>query len=311
MRAVVQHSFGGPEVLQWTEIERPVPLPSEVLVRVHASSVNPIDVMVRSGALPLLGEPPFVLGWDISGVVEEVVPGVTRFAVGDEVYGMPFFPRAGGGYADYIAAPSRQLALKPASVDHERAAALPLVGLTAWHSLVDVAHIRSGQRVLIHGGGGGLGHIAIQIAKARGAHVTVTASVSKHEFVRDLGADRVVDYRTVDFTDVAHDIDVVLETVGGDYGERSLRCLAPEGLLITVVERTNTALKAKTEAAGMRFVGLTVEPDYLGLQALADLVDSGHLHPNVQHVLPLAEAAKAHELIEAGRTTGKIVLSHG
>ncbi len=309
MRAVTQYSFGGPEVLEIVEADRPEPVPSEVLVRVHASAVNPVDAMARAGALPLLGEPPFTLGWDISGVVEEVVPGVTRFEVGDEVYGMPFFPRAAGGYAEYVAAPSRQLARKPVSIDHEHAAALPLVGLTAWQSLVDVAHLESGQRLLVHGGGGGLGHMAIQIAKSRGAHVITTASAAKHEFVRDLGADEIVDYSAVDFCDVVHDVDVVLETIGRDYGERSLRSLRPGGLLMTVVERTNTVLKARTEAAGMRFAGVTVEPDYVGLEALAGLVDSGRLRPFVEHAVPLAEAAKAHELIESGRTMGKIVLT--
>ncbi len=309
MWAVSQRSFGGPEVLEITETDRPVPIPSEVLVRVRASAVNHVDALARSGALPLLGNPPFVLGWDIAGVVDEVVAGVSRFRVGDEVYGMPFFPRAAGGYADYVAVPSRQLARKPASIDHEHAAALPLVGLTAWHSLVDIAHITSDHRVLIHGGGGGVGHLATQIAKARGAHVIATASAPRHEFVRALGADQVIDYRGVDFTDVVRGVDVVLDTVGGDYGARSLRSLVPGGLLITVVDRTNTALQAKTEAAGMRFAGVTVEPDYRGLEALADLVDSQLLQVNVAHTLPLAGAAKAHELLESGRANGKIVLT--
>lgn len=309
MRAVTQRSFGGPEVLEVTEVDRPEPIPSEVLVRIHASAVNPVDAMIRSGAFPLLGEPPFILGWDISGVVEQVVPGVTRFQVGDEVYGMPFFPRAAGAYAEYLAVPSRQLARKPVSIDHEHAAALPLTGLTAWHSLVDTAQVQTGQRVLIHGGGGGVGHLAVQIAKAQGAHVIATASAPKHEFVRGLGADEVIDYRTVDFTDVVHDVDIVLDTVGGDYGERSLRSLSPGGLFVTVVERTDTVLKAKTEAAGRRFAGVTVEPDHVGLEAVANLVDTGHLRPNVEHVLPLAEAPQAHELIESGHTQGKIVLT--
>ena len=309
MRAVTQRSFGGPDVLEVADVDRPVLIPSEVLVRVHASAVNPVDAMARSGALPLIGAPPFVLGWDVSGVIEEVVPGVTRFDVGDEVYGMPFFPREGRGYAEFVAVPSRQLARKPVHLDHVHAAALPLVGLTAWHSLIDVAHLEPGRRVLIHGGAGGVGHLAIQIAKARGAHVITTASAPKHDFARGLGADQVVDYRSVDFTDVVQDVDVVLETVGGDYGERSLRTLVPGGLFITVVERTNAELRAKTEAAGMRFAGVTVEPDYVGLEALADLVDSGRLRPYVEHALPLADAAKAHELIESGRTTGKVVLT--
>ncbi|MEV6156957.1 NADP-dependent oxidoreductase [Nonomuraea sp. NPDC052129] len=257
----------------------------------------------------MLGEPPFVLGWDISGVVEEVVPGVTRFQVGGEVYGMPFFPRQGGAYAEYAAVPSRQLARKPATIDHTHAAALPLVGLTAWQSLVDTAKIQAGQRVLIHGGGGGVGHLAVQIAKAHGAEVIATASAAKHDFVRRLGADEVIDYRTDDFTEAVTDADIVLDTVGGDYGPRSIRSLRPGGLLVTVVDRTNTALRDAAIAAGRRFAGVTVEPDYVGLQGIADLVEAGKLYPYVEHTLPLAEAAKAHQLIESGSTQGKIILT--
>ena len=309
MYAITQRSFGGPGVLEPAEVDRPRPLPSEVLVRVRAASVNPVDAGVRSGAFPLLGEPPFILGWDISGVVEEVVPGVTRFQVGDEVYGMPFFPRPGNAYAEYVAVPSRQLARKPAGLDHVHAAALPLAGLTAWQSLVDAAGVEAGQRVLIHAGGGGVGHLAVQIAKARGAEVIATAGAAKHDFVRSLGADQVIDYRSVDFTDIVTDADVVLDTVGGDYGHRSIRALRPGGLLVTVVGRTDTELQAATLAAGRRFAGITVEPDHVGLEALTDLVDTGRLHPYVEHTLPLAEAAKAHQLVESGHTQGKIVLT--
>ncbi|ETA71110.1 NADP-dependent oxidoreductase [Actinospica robiniae] len=309
MRAISQRSFGEPAVLQPVDLPTPVPLPSEVLVRVRSTAVNPVDAMVRSGTFRMLGEPPFVLGWDISGVVEEVVPGVTRFEVGDEVYGMPFFPRAGNAYAEYVAVPSRQLARKPTTIDHDHAAALPLVGLTAWQALVDSANVRPGQRVLIHAGGGGVGHLAVQIAKARGAHVTATASAAKQDFVRSLGADEVVDYRGTDFTEKVGDLDVVLDTVGGPVGPRSIGVLRPGGLLLTIVDRTDTALRAATISAGRRFAGVTVEPDYVGLEALAKLVDEGRLMPFVEHTLPLEQAAVAHELIESGRTQGKIVLS--
>lgn len=309
MRAISQDSFGGPSVLRAIEAPKPTPLPSEVLVRVHATGINPVDAMVRSGAFPMLGEPPFILGWDISGVVEEVVPGVTRFEVGDEVFGMPFFPRAGSAYAEYVAVPSRQLARKPATIDHEHAAALPLAGLTAWHALVDAAKAAPGDRVLIHAGGGGVGHLAVQIAKARGAHVVATASAAKHAFVRSLGADEIVDYRAVDIAEAIRDMDVVLDTVGGPVGRQSIDILRPGGLLVTVVDRTDTALRAATIDAGRRFAGLTVEPDHAGLEALAELVDAGKLRPYVEHALPLDEAARAHELIGSGRTQGKIVLT--
>ncbi len=187
----------------------------------HASGVNQIDGIIRAGVFPLIGQPPFILGWDVSGVVEEVVPGTSRFAPGDEVFGMPFFPRPANAYAEYIAAPSRQLARKPANIDHAQAAALPLAGLTAWQSLVDIADVQAGQRVLIHGGAGGVGHLAVQIAKARGAYVVATASAGKHDFVRDIGADEVIDYQAVDFATAVGDLDVVLEVIGGDYAERS------------------------------------------------------------------------------------------
>ena len=309
MYAVHQTVFGDPGVLTMAEIDRPEPIPSEVLVRVEATAVNPVDAMVRSGAFALIGPPPFVLGWDIAGVVEAVVPGVTRFAVGDRVFGMPFFPRPGGGYAEFVAVPSRQLARIPTGMDAVTAAALPMAGLTAWQALVDAVRVTPGQRILIHGGGGGVGHLAIQIAKERGAVVTTTASAAKHDFVRGLGADEIIDYRAVDFTHAVRDIDVVFDTVGGQVGYQSLKVLRPGGRLVTIVERADVALTAATLAAGMQFVGITVEPDYTSLEHLAGLVESGRLRPHVGQVFPLAEAAKAHEVIESGSTQGKLVLT--
>lgn len=308
MKVVTQRVFGGPEALEIQDLDRPTGLPTEVIVRVHAIGLNPVEAYIRSGAFPVLGQPPFTLGWDISGVVDEVIPGVNRFKVGDEVYGMPLFPRQAAAYAEFVAAPSRQLALKPAALDHVHAAALPLVGLTAYQSLVDVADVRAGQRVLIHGAGGGVGHVAVQIALARGAYVIATASAAKHEFVRGLGAHEVIDYETVDFAQAAADIDVVLDTVGRGYGERSLRTLRPAGLLVTIVERTNMELADKTRAAGRRFAGVTVEPDHDGLEKLSELVESGRLRVHVEQTFPLEQVAEAHELL-TGRTRGKIVLT--
>jgi NADPH:quinone reductase-like Zn-dependent oxidoreductase len=188
MRAIIQKTFGGPEVLQLVDdAPKPAPGPTQVLVRVRATSVNPVELFVRSGAFPLLGKPPFVLGWDVCGVVEQVDPGVHRFKVGDEVYGMPYFPAAAGANAEYLVAPARQLARKPGGISLEEAAALPLVGLTAWHALVEIAQLQAGQRVLIHGAGGGLGHVAVQLAKHLGAEVVGTASATKHDFLRGLG----------------------------------------------------------------------------------------------------------------------------
>ncbi|WP_433890327.1 NADP-dependent oxidoreductase [Streptomyces sp. CA-111067] len=309
MLSIVQDAFGGPEVLVAAETEVPRPTFTEVQVRVHATSVNPVEGYIRSGQVPLLGRPPFVLGWDVSGVVSEVGAGSSRFAVGDEVYGMPFFPRAAGANAEYLVAPSRMLARKPAGLDHVHAAALPLVGLTAWQGLVDYAGIGPGDRVLIHAAGGGVGHVAVQIAKARGAYVIGTASAGKRDFVMSLGADEVVDYQATDFTEAVRDADVVFDVVGGGNGERSLASLRPGGHLVTAVDHSNAELRAKTEAAGLRFSGIAVEPDYPGLDALTRLVDEGRLRPYVTQTFPLRDAAKAHELVEAGGLQGKVVLT--
>ncbi len=306
MRAIIQKSFGGPEVLELVETERPKPLSGEVLVKVHASAVNPADVAVRSGAFPLLGEPPFGVGWDISGVVEEAGPGA-RFEVGDEVYGMPFFPRAATGYAEYVAAPSRQLARKPASLDHVHAAAIPLAALTAWQGLVQAAGVKEGDRVLIHRAAGGVGHFAVQIAKAHGARVIALASAARHDFVRALGADEVIDYRTTDFTKAVEDADVVLDSTA--QGDLSLGVLRPGGVLISLLEHGNPQLAARVEAAGRRFAGISVEPDYAALEAIAALVDAGRIRPHVEETFPLEEAAKAHELVGSGHVQGKIVLT--
>ncbi|WP_144127435.1 NADP-dependent oxidoreductase [Catellatospora sichuanensis] len=308
MRAMRQQTLGGPEVLTPAEVERPVPGPTEVLVEVHAAGVNPVDWNVRRHGLFLT--PPFTVGWDVSGVVAAVGAGVTRFQPGDEVYGMPHFPRAAGAYAEYVAAPSRHFARKPVTLSHVEAAALPLAGLTAWQALVDTAGVRAGDRVLVHAAAGGVGHLAVQIAKARGAYVVATASGSRHDLLRGWGADVCVDYRTTDFTGAVRDMDVVLDTVGGDYEERSLSVLRPGGLLVSIVAVfAAQRLAAKAREAGRRAVTLLVEPDHAGLTQLAALADGGQLKPLVADVFPLAEAGRAHELGERGRTAGKIVLT--
>lgn len=306
MRAIVQKEFGGPEVLRVAEVERPVPLSGEVLVRVKAAGVNPVDVAVRAGTFPLLGEPEFTVGWDVSGVVEATGPGA-RYRVGEEVYGMPFFPRAAGAYAEYVAAPSRQLARKPAALDHTEAAALPLAALTAWQGLVDLAGIGEGDRVLVHRAAGGVGHLAVQIAKARGAHVIALASEPKHAFLRELGADEVIDYRTTDYTEAVSDVDVVFDS--SSEGTRALEVLKPGGTLVSIMEHWNQELAAAVEAAGRRFAGVSVEPDYAALEAIAALVDEGRIRPHVAASFPLAEAARAHELVGSGSVQGKVVLT--
>ncbi|OLR95462.1 NADP-dependent oxidoreductase [Actinokineospora bangkokensis] len=307
MRVITQHAIGGPEVLTTVDAPRPEPLPTEVLVRVAAIGLNPLEARLRGGEFPLLGAPPFVLGWDISGVVEQ--SRTWRFQPGDEVFGMPLFPRAANAYAEFVVAPAVHLARKPASLSHVEAAALPVVGLTAWQGLVDIACVSAGDRVLVHGGGGGVGHVAIQVAKALGAHVTTTASGGKREFVVGLGADEVVDYTEVDFAAVVRDIDVVLDTLGGDAAERSLAVLRPGGHFVTAVADEDTALAARYEAAGMRFSGIGVEPDQIALRGLVDLVERGRLRVHVQEAFPFERVADAHRLLDGGHLRGKLVLT--
>ena len=212
----------------------------------------------------VLGDPPFVLGWDVSGVVSEVGFGVHTLKVGDEVYGMPWFPRQAGAYAEYVTAPSRQFALKPASLDHDRAAAVPLAGLTAWQALVDAAHVRAGQRVLVHAAAGGVGHFAVQIAKHLGAHVIGTASAGKHDWLRSLGADELIDYTAVRFEDAVSDVDVVIDLVGDGHDStstRSLRTLRPGGLIVAVPSGASPDLAGRARARGCARAPFLVEPD--------------------------------------------------
>ncbi|MFD3416992.1 NADP-dependent oxidoreductase [Streptomyces decoyicus] len=310
MRAVSQDTAGGPEVLKMITTDRPVPGPTEILVRVHAAGVNPTDWKSRSqGAFMTGAKAPFTLGFDVSGVVEAVGLGVTLFAPGDKVFGMPRFPHAAGAYAEYVTAPARHFAHLPTSLDHIQGAALPLASLTAWQALVDTAQVQPGARVLIHAAAGGVGHLAVQIAKSRGAYVIGTARQAKHDFLRGLGADELIDYTQQDFAEAVRDVDIVLDTISGDYGARSLRTLRPGGTLVSILPLDDAFPAAQAREARIRAGFLLVEPDRAGLQAVAGLVDSGKLRVNVDTVLPLEEAAKAHTLGETGRTTGKIVLA--
>ncbi|MFI6984031.1 NADP-dependent oxidoreductase [Embleya sp. NPDC050154] len=308
MRVVTQHTLGGPEVLTVVEAPEPRALPTEVLVRVKAIGLNPLEARLRAGEFPLLGRPPFVLGWDVSGVVEDG-PLTWRFEPGDEVFGMPLFPRAANAYAEVVAAPALHLVHKPASLSHVEAAALPIVGLTAWQGLVDLAGVGDGDRVLVHGGGGGVGHVAIQIAKALGAHVITTAGGNKRDFVEQFGADEVIDYTRVDFTEAVRDVDVVLDTIGGDTVERSLAVLRPGGHLVTAVAEDDAGLIAAYEAAGMRFSGVAVDPDPVALRGLVELVEQGRLRVHVQETFPFERVADAHRLLDAGHLQGKVVLT--
>ena len=313
MRAVVQHALGGPDVLSVQEVPRPEPLPTEVRVKVHAAGINPVDWKTRAGAgmAGVLGEPPFILGWDVSGVVEEAGFGVTTLKLGDEVYGMPWFPRAAGGYAEYVTAPARQFARKPASLSHEQAAAVPLAALTAWQALVDTANLQPGQRVLIHAAAGGVGHFAVQFAKHLNAHVIGTASGRHHAWLTELGADELVDYTAVRFEDEVKDIDVVIDLVGDEHDNtstRSLDVLRPGGLLVAIPSGVSPELHAAADARGLRSSAFLVEPDAPALTRIAELIDAGKVQVQVEEVFDLEHAADAHARGETGRTRGKLVL---
>jgi NADPH:quinone reductase-like Zn-dependent oxidoreductase len=303
MRAVRQHELGGPEVLAVEEVPKPEPGPTEVLVRTVAAGVNPVDWKVRAGG-GLLGEPPFTVGWDVAGVVEAVGSGVTWLAAGDRVFGMPRFPREAACYAEYVVSPSRQLARIPDGLDDVEAAAVPLAGLTAWQSLVDTAGVGEGSRVLVLGAAGGVGHLAVQIAAARGAWVAGTSSAAKHGFLRELGIDEALDR---DEPVVVGDVDVVLDAVGGEVGLGALPALRDGGVLVTV---SGSSVPGLVEAAAgrVRVAGILVEPDRVGMQALAALAAEGKLRPQVERTFPLEEAGAAHALGEQGRTRGKLVL---
>ncbi|HXS43905.1 MAG TPA: NADP-dependent oxidoreductase [Solirubrobacteraceae bacterium] len=311
MRAIVQDRLGGPEVLELREVERPEPLPTEVLVRVHAAGVNPVDWKTRSGRgmARVLGDPPFTVGWDVAGVVEALGFGVTRFAEGDAVFGMPRFPRAASAYAEYVTAPSRQLARAPDGLGFREAGAMPLAGLTAWQALVETAGVGEGDRVLVQGAAGGVGHLAVQIAKARGAHVLGTARTDKHAFLRGLGVDEPIDYAEQDVAAAAGEVDVVLDLLGSrETGLASVACLRRGGLLISVPSGADREVLRTAAERGRRATGILVEPDGAALESLAELVAEGRLRVELAEALPLAAAARAHEIGERGRTRGKLVL---
>ncbi|WP_217383744.1 NADP-dependent oxidoreductase [Streptomyces sp. NK08203] len=307
MRAIIQESYGGPEVLHETRVPRPEPGPGEILVAVRAAGVNPTDWKHRAQA-GFVDRLPLVLGWDVSGVVEAVGYGVTLFAPGEEVFGMLPYPHGSGSHAEYVFGPARAFTRKPTVIDHVQAGALPLVSLTAYQALIDTAGIGPGQRVLIHAAAGGVGHVAVQIAKAHGAYVIGTASAPKHDLLRELGADEVVDYRTTDVAEAVDGVDMVLDPLGGETRARSVGLLRPGGTLVSLLSGGSAEEAAYAAERGVRTATMLVEADHAGMNAVADLVAAGALRPRVEATFPLAEAAAAHRLGETGRTTGKIVL---
>jgi NADPH:quinone reductase-like Zn-dependent oxidoreductase len=307
MKAIRIHEYGGPEVLKYEDAARPKPAAGEVLIRVHATSVNPVDIGIRQGYFKerMKYKMPLIPGWDVSGVVEAVGSGVARLKVGDEVYSRPDLGRD-GAYAEYIAVRESEVALKPKSIDHTHAAAVPLTALTAWQSLFDAAHLSAGQTVLIHGAAGGVGHLAVQLAKAKGARVIATASQRNHEFLRSLGADEVIDYNTTKFEDVVHDVDVVLDTITDETQDRSWQVIKKGGAYVSIRRPPSQETAA---AHGVRAAHVFVQPNVGELDEIAHLIDSGKVKPIIAKVFPLAEAAAAQEAVATHHTRGKIVLT--
>src|SRR6476469_8501707 len=309
MKAIRIHNYGGPEVLKYEDAPRPQPQAGEVLVRVHAAGVNPIDWKVREGHMKDFWPHkfPLILGWDLSGVVEELGTGPAaagRFKIGDEVYSLPD-PTRNGAYADYIVVREPELARKPNSLHHICAAAIPLAALTAWQSLFDTAQLQPGQRVLIHAGSGGVGHLAVQLAKWKGAYVFATASTKNQDLLRELGVDEPIDYTQQRFEDIARKIDIVLDTIGDETQERSWSVLKKGGVLVSLVQPPS---EEKAKELGFRAAIIGVQPNGAQLAEIAKIIDAGKLAPVIDRILPLSEVRRAHELNQSGHTHGKIVL---
>ena len=305
MKAITLTRFGGPEAFELREVPKPVPGAGQVLVRVHATSINPLDFQVRRGDYPDLVPLPAITGHDVSGVVEEIGPGVTAFAPGDEVWYTPQIFQGSGCYAEYHVAAENIIGRKPASLDHLEAASLSLVGGTAWEALVVRAALRVGESILVHGGAGGVGHVAIQLAKSIGARVLTTVRKENFEFARSLGADVVIDYESEDYVQAVmretggHGVDVVFDTIGGDTLSRTPEALAQLGRLVTIVDiaQPQNLIHAWGKNASYHFV---FTRQHRGkLDELAALVERGQLRPHVGATYSLAEISLAHARLES------------
>src|SRR5438876_11495198 len=305
MKAVVIHEYGSPEVLKYEDISRPEPKDDQLLIRVIAAGVNPVDGMIRSGMFANEKRAfPIILGGDIAGVVEKVGSKVTKFKSGDPVFAYVSLDNS-GGYAQYALVTEREAAPKPKSLTYVEAAAVPIVALTAWQALIDTAKLGSGQTVLIHGGFGGVGSLAIQIAKGRGAKVIATASTEHQDFLKQLGADVAIDYTKQKFEDVAKDVDVVLDSIGRDTLARSYGVVKKGGIIVSLVARPK---ESELEKHGIRGTALNAEPNSGELAEIGRLIDDKKIKVVVSQTFPLSEAMKAQEQVATGHTRGKVVL---
>ncbi|WP_216893915.1 NADP-dependent oxidoreductase [Nocardia alni] len=298
MKVVSQKDLGGPDVLETIEVPLTAPRRGQVLIRLAATSVNPVDCKLRAGQVGFLGEPPFTLGFDVCGTVAEVGDEVTEFGSGDQVFGMVHSRT--GTYCEYVIARADHLTARPADLDILTAAALPTAALTAWQAL-ELAGLGSGERILIHAAAGGVGHLAVQFAKLRGARVIGTARAVNHTFLRNLGIDEAIDYTTTDFATAVDDVDVVLDLVGGDYGSRSLRVLNAGGRYITAQQ--------SDVGDDCRAAQVTGRPSRSDLSEIGTLVRAGQARVHIDRAISLADVAEAHRLSETGRVRGKLVLT--
>lgn len=302
MKAIVINEYGGNDVVKYTDVALPDPKADEVLVKVHAAGVNPVDWKIRNGAGERLGlKLPIMLGGEMAGTIEKVGDNITTFKEGDAVYGIIKV----GAFAEYAIAKEGDVAPKPQSIDFEQAAAIPLGGLTAWQAIFDLAELKNGQRILITGASGGVGSLAVQFAKAKGAYVIGTASTSNQAFIREIGVDEANDYTRQHFEELVKDVDVVFDTVGGDTFERSFQTLKKAGFLVTSVAFPS---EEKAEEFGVRAARVFCKPNAEQLAQISELVEAGKLKARVTTVLPLAEVKRALELSESGHANGKIVL---
>ncbi len=312
MKAIVLSEAGGIENLTLTEMPVPAINPGEVLIKVKATSINPVDIKTRNGKSlydELKSKNTLItLGWDISGIITEVGAGVTEFKKGDAVFGMVNFPGHGKGYAEYVAAPASHLALKPSNITHEEAAAATLAALTAWQALVTQAHVKKSQRVLIHAAAGGVGHYAVQLAKYLGAYVIATSSAANKEFVLSLGADEHIDYKNQKIEDAVKDIDFVLDAMGGDNVDTSIAVTKKGGTVIVLPSRSLAEEKIeRAKQKGINCFHFSVSSNGADMKTIANLLEKKIIRSHVSHSYPLDKIGEAHAQIETGRTIGKLV----
>ena len=302
MKAIQIKEYGNNDVVQIMNAERPAPQAGEVLVKVQTAGVNPVDWKIRSGAGERLGlKLPIILGGEIAGIIEEIGDDVKDFREGDAVYGMV----KTGGFAEYIVAKASDIAVKPENISFEHAAAIPLGGLTAWQAIFDTANLASGQKIFLTNASGGVGSLAVQFAKARGAYVIAMASGRNEDFVKSLGADEFIDYTKQNFEEVVSEMDIVFDTVGGETFERAFQTLKKGGFLVTLVAFPD---EEKAREFGIKAARVNCQPNAHELNEISELVESGKLKARIATVLPLAEVKKAFDLSESGHADGKIVL---